>query len=292
MPRSVKAKALEALQRAAELARRGGLAAPVDAVSVALLERRARSGRSGSGEEPVLHELLESLGVREGCAVDIAACDGVTNSNSLALYTAGWSGLAVEGDAESFSRLARVHRQRPAVALARLWVSPDNVVPLLRAYDVPGDFELLSLDIDGYDHFVLAALLAEFRPRVVCAEINEMIPPPIKFAVRYDPSYRWQGGHFFGQSLSKLHELAEEHGYGLADLHYNNAFLVRDDGTGRSWLTPGEAYESGYLNRPDRLSRFPGNADVEEIHSLDVAGTIAFIEERFSEQAGKYVLSS
>jgi hypothetical protein len=289
--RPVKAITLDVLQRGADLARRGGLVAPVDAVSLALLERRARSGRSGSGEESVLSGLFETLGVSKGCAVDIAACDGVTNSNSLALFSAGWSGLAVEGDPESFSRLAGVHRKRPAVALARLWVSPDNVVPLLRAFGIPGDFEFLSLDIDGYDHFVLASLLAEFQPRVVCAEINEMVPPPIKFAVCYDPSYRWQGNHFFGQSLSQLYELAEGHGYGLAELHYNNAIFVRDDGGGRSWLTPVEAYESGYLNRPDRLSLFPGNADVEEIHSLDVTGQIAFIEERFAEQVGKYILS-
>ena len=109
----------------------------------------------------LLHGLLASLGVDEGCVVDIAACDGVTNSNSIGLYREGWRGLAVEGDADSFSRLAWIHRRSPAVALARLWVTPENVASLLRAYGVPDDFEVLSLDIDGYDHFVLAALLAE-----------------------------------------------------------------------------------------------------------------------------------
>lgn len=285
---AVRDGALGKLRGAVSLVRRS----LIEAGSGLLLDRRLGKGEIGSGEEVVLQELLRSLELHEGWVVDIAACDGVTNSNSLALYASGWGGLAVEGDPASFGRLAQVYRGSPGVQLARLWVSPENVVPILRAHSVPEEFEVLSLDIDGYDHFVLAAMLEEFRPLVICAEINEMIPPPIKFAVRYDPSYQWQGGHFFGQSLSKLAELGGSYGYGIADVHYNNAFLVRADRASRPCLTPDVAYRSGYLDRPDRLTRFPWNADVEEIHALDVAGKIAYIEERFSEQAGKYVLST
>jgi hypothetical protein len=287
----MKTRLAEALVRSAGWARRHGFEGLVDAISVSVLERRVQPGRSASDDESALHRLLASLGVDSGFMVDIAACDGVTNSNSLGLYRDGWRGLAVEGDGDSFSRLAWIHRRAPDVALARLWVTPHNVASLLRAYDVPDDFEVLNLDIDGYDHFVLAALLAERRPLVICAEINEAIPPPIKFTVRYDPAYRWEGGHFYGQSLSKLCELADAQGYALASLHYNNAFLVRTDRAAKPGLTPEAAYRSGYLDPPDRTTRFPWNAAVDELQSMSPADGLEFLRRRFAAHEGQYELS-
>ena len=257
--------------------------------------RRRLSGRppgasTDLGEENVIRRLLDGLGAPTGFAVDIAACDGVTRSNTRSLYDTGWAGLAVEGDPGRFASLARAYRPLPAVSLARQWVTPDNVAPLLHGHGAPREFAFLSLDIDGYDHFVLRALLEEFRPVLICAEINEKVPPPLKFTVLYDPDYAWAGGHFYGQSVSKLHELAQAFGYALVEQHYNNAFLVPVERGGLRGLSPEEAYASGYLDRPDRLERFPWNTDMEAIHALDPADQVAFLEQRFAQYRGQYEL--
>jgi len=254
--------------------------------------RRLRTGdHSSLGEQDVVRRLLGGVQVDHRHAVDIAACDGVTNSNTLALYESGWAGLAVEGDPARFAALARAYRRLPGVALARSWVTPENVVPLLHGHRVPREPGLLNLDIDGYDHFVLAALLEEFRPTILCAEINEKIPPPLKFTVRYDPDYVWAEDHFYGQSLSALHELATAYGYALVELHYNNAFLVPRERAAVPGLAPEEAYATGYLDRPDRLELFPWNADMEELHSLTPERQLEFVEERFAQYRGKFDLS-
>ena len=238
-----------------------------------------------------MRRLLGELEVEHRYAVDVAACDGVTNSNTLALYEAGWAGLAVEGDPARFAGLARAYRRLPRVALARAWVTPENVVALLHGHGAPHEPGFLNLDIDGYDHFVLAALLDDFRPTLLCAEINEKIPPPLKFTVRYDPAYVWAEDHFYGQSLATLHELATARDYALVELHYNNAFLVpRERAAGRG-LAPEEAYAQGYLDRPDRLRLFPWNADMEEVHSLEPEQQLAFVEERFAQYRGRFDLS-
>jgi hypothetical protein len=254
------------------LARRATHDAPVDEAALAL-------------------QLLAGAGVERGYAVDIAACDGVTKSNSLALYRQGWEGLAIEGDPESFARLARVYRGLPRVGLVRAWVSPGNVADLLRAAGVPRAFDFLSLDIDGYDHHVLAAVLEEFSPRLVCAEINEKIPPPLAFSVRYDPGYAWREDDFFGQSLSMLHGLCAPRGYALVAVHYNNAFYLSRDLPLPADLEPGEAYRAGYLDRPDRLERFPWNASWEPVHGLSDAEKAAFVRERFAAYEGQYDLT-
>jgi hypothetical protein len=241
-------------------------------------------------EAAVARRLLDRLGIHEGWAVDIAACDGVTKSNSLALYRDGWRGVAIEADPESFSRLARGYRALPRVALVRAWVTPSNVGGLLVACGVPEEFGFLSLDIDGYDHHVLAAVLETHRPRLICAEINEKIPPPLAFSVRYDPGYAWQANAFYGQSLSMLHGLCAPRGYALVELHYNNAFYQRRDLPLPADLEPGEAYRVGYLDRPDRLVRFPWNAEWDAVHALADEDKVRFVRDRFAAYEGQYDL--
>jgi hypothetical protein len=221
--------------------------------------------------------------------VDIGASDGVTMSNTFALFREGWDGLAVEAGATEFAALSRHYANFPQPSLARCKVTPDNVVPLLRAHAVPTEFGLLSLDIDGYDHFVLAEILREFRPSLVCAEINEKIPPPIKFTVLWRPDYAWRADHFFGQSLSQLHALCVLHRYALVELHYNNAFLVPVEKCAGPGLSPEEAYEAGYRSRPDRAQKFPWNADMEPLLEMSPERGVQFLNERFAARAGEFV---
>lgn len=265
------------------------------------LRNRALPARRGGDQQPpakfshldeevVLAQFLHRLGPVEKYAVDIGASDGVTMSNTFALFRDGWNGLAVEYDGARFARLATEHAEL-GTALARAKVTPLNVADLLRAYDVPSDFTFLSLDIDGYDYFVLQALLAAFRPKLICAEINEKIPPPLEFTVKWDPAFAWNGDHFYGQSIAQLGALVEESGYELLELHYNNAFLApRELGLGPS-LTPEDAYQRGYSGQPDRREKFPWNADVEHVLDMDPAEAEAFFLTFFQRYEGQFALT-
>ena len=57
----------------------------------------------------------------------------------------------------------------------------------------------------------IAVGLSDYRPRLICSEINEKIPPPIKFTVKYSPNHYWQGDHFYGQSISQLYKLCKKY---------------------------------------------------------------------------------
>jgi hypothetical protein len=263
-----------------------------------VIDQVARAGRRLAGrprgasvdEDAVVRRVLDAVGVTTGVAVDIAACDGITKSNTRALFRSGWEGLAVEGDPAKFASLARAYRPYAGVGLARVWVTPGNVASLLRAYGIPDGFDFLNLDIDGYDHFVLDALLTEYRPLVISAEVNEKIPPPVRFTVRYDPEHGWEQDHFYGQSIALLADLAANHDYDLVELSYNNAFLVPRERNERPALTAEEAYQVGYLDRPDRLCLFPWNEDMEPLHTLDTEGKLDFLRRYFARYEGRYDL--
>lgn len=255
-------------------------------------QRFRQSGFSNFDEELLLERFIAELlpADHSRTAVDIGAGDGMRGSNTYALFLAGWGGLGVEGDEKRARRLARAYKNLEGVVALHALATPANVVELLKAHNIPRELGVLSLDIDSYDYWVLDALLEAFRPRLVVTEINEKIPPPVKFVVGYDPDFRLQH-HFFGYGIASLEDLCERHGYALIALEYNNAFLAPRELRGVRALDAGTAYRNGYLERPDRRERFPNNSDMEALHSLAPAEAVAFLNRFFERHKGKYELS-
>jgi hypothetical protein len=256
-------------------------------------QRFRQSGFSNFDEERMLTEFVARLvpdDVQSRTAIDIGAGDGIRGSNTYALFRHGWRGVGFEGDERRARRLSRAYKNFDLVEARHALVTPANVVSLLREHDVPDDFGVLSLDIDSYDYWVLDSILERFRPRVVVTEINEKIPPPVRFVVRYDPGFRLQH-HFFGYSIASLEELCARHSYALLALEYNNAFIAPRELAGARTLDAATAYRRGYLERPDRRERFPRNHDMEALHSLKPAASIEFLDNFFARHKGKYELS-
>ncbi|MFT2008808.1 hypothetical protein ACMA1I_09055 [Pontibacter sp. 13R65] len=243
---------------------------------------------SNFGEEERINYFLEHLDHKK-IAVDIAAHDGVFMSNTYKLYKAGYSGLAVECDDVKFSSLASSYKKFGRVSLSKTLVYPDNVIKLLEGNEIPYDFGFLSFDIDGYDYFVLNELLKKYRPTLICAEINEKIPYPIKFTVRYDRNYMWEVNHFFGQSIGQLYTLCEKYDYDLVELYYNNVFLVpKEKNLSLTKLNPEEAYLNGYVNKSDRKKKFPYNKDVDVMLEMEPEEALKFLNIYFKKYEGKY----
>jgi hypothetical protein len=240
-------------------------------------------------EETIVRRLLSNVGGREWC-VDIGAGDGRTQSNSYRFFSEGWQGLALDADPNKFVELARGHSDHATVRLVRARVTPDNTVALLQAAEVPRDFGFLTIDIDGYDHFVLDTLLSAYRPALVCTEINEKIPPPLRFTVLCSEAYEWRGDHFYGQSIAQLETLLDRHGYALVELEYNNAFLMPSELAPRS-VTALQAYREGYPDRPDRREKLPWNADVEFLQAMSPEDAAVALRTRFAAYEGQYELS-
>ncbi len=264
----------------------------IGGVASQLVRRFRRKKFSNFNEEHLLRDFIAELLTPDTSrtAVDIGAGDGIKSSNTYALFRNGWTGVGIEGHHRRARLLVQAYKKLPGVAAHRGFVTPFNVVPLLESYSIEREFGVLSLDIDSYDYWVLDALLARFRPRLIVTEINEKIPPPVKFRVNYDPDFRLTH-HFFGYSIESLSELCARHGYSLIALEYNNAFLAPSELHGVRPLEVDDAYRRGYLERADRKERFRDNHDMEILHTLSSADALVFIKRFFARHEGKYDLS-
>lgn len=237
-----------------------------------------------------LKQVFEDLGLTQGYALDIGAHDGRNYSNTFHLYQQGWRGLAIECDPSIFARLASTYQVLPKVKVARIKITPENLLPLLAAYEVPKQFEFLSLDIDSYDHYVLAKLLEQYRPSFIACEINEVFAPPLRFSL-LPQGQMLPEKRFYGQSLAMLNDLALRHNYVIIKTHYMDAFLID-----RSYIqgeAPGleELFKTGMLDLklPTYYKDYP--FDVEALWQASPQQALEMVRTGYAEFAGQFVLS-
>lgn len=161
------------------------------------------------------------------------------------------------------------------------------------------DVFVLDVDIDGYDFYLTQAILeAGIRPIFLSLEVNEKIPPPIKFSVLYNEKYNGPTGHFYGMSISKAYELVE-YGYDLIQLFFASVILIRRDKNPYYTdnvaykrfkpRTPEELYQKQYLeNNLHELVDY--NSDVIHWHTLTGNDLKESINDFYAEYDGKYKL--
>lgn len=178
---------------------------------------------SQGGEDGVLARLFEMVGVHNRYFVEFGAWDGLHLSNTAHLrLEGGWSGLLMEGSDRADGDL--VKRER---------VDAENVEMLFARYDVPLEFDLLSIDIDGNDYWVWKAI-ENYSPRVVIVEYNVFFLAETAKTIAYDASHEWDKerfGLYHGASLAAFEKLAREKGYALihTESYCPNAIFVRRD---------------------------------------------------------------
>lgn len=200
------------------------------------LERRGFKVYSQTDEDGILQAIFERIGTTDRRFVEFGVGNGMEN-NTAYLLAQGWSGLWIEGSADSARQIGETFARPIAegrLALLNALVHPHSIDALLvrglEGLGGAGDIDLLSIDIDGNDHHVFAAMRA-IRPRVVVAEYNAKFHPPMRWVMPYNETHVWDGTDHFGASLSAYEDLYRERGYSLVGCNIGglNAFFVRSD---------------------------------------------------------------
>ena len=180
--------------------------------------------RTHHNEHIVIDKIFKELQVKtnEIFFLDIGAAEGVGMSNTYLLAAGGARGISIEFNPSKFAMMAVTYRELPNVRLAKNVVTPENVCPLIKGLDAPDVIDILSLDIDSYDYYVLESLLNKYEFKILCLEINPIFPIEIDFTVKY-PAQEWLGGNFQGMSLSLVYKILSKFDYYI--IHIDRAFV-------------------------------------------------------------------
>lgn len=224
--------------------------------------------------------------------VDIASSNGVSLSPVLPFFKTGSPGLCVEVDGQKFSELPYMYKNFPNVTLVKTKVTPANIAPLLLYANVPKDFDVLNIDIDSFDLDLATAILsADYRPSLRSIEINEKIPPPLYFNVKFSDEHQWHGSHFYGCSIIAASLELSKFNYFLVGLEGNNAlFQEPSPHTKLPRLDPSKAWTDGYKDREDAPTVFAHNSDVMFWLKLEPKEAERAIIEYFANYSGKFEL--
>jgi hypothetical protein len=186
---------------------------------------------SQSDEDGILHEILHRIGDGGRRFVEIGAGDGFEN-NTLFLLIQGWRGVWIEGSSRKVTGAKKHHEAEIAegrLQVVEQYATAANIDETIKRFS-PGELDVLSVDIDGNDYYVLGAIRA-VAPRVIVAEYNAKFPPDVRWIMEHNEAHRWDSTDYFGASLKALEILLLERGYLLVgcNLLGTNAFFVRKD---------------------------------------------------------------
>jgi hypothetical protein len=195
---------------------------------------------SQNDEDGIIQEIFARIGTVSKSFVEFGVETGMQN-NTLKLLLEGWNGLWLEGSEDYVrsiqTRFADVIAERRLHA-SQAFIDRDNINALIGTV-FQDDIDLISIDIDGNDIYILEALEI-VRPRVVVIEYNGKFPPPMNLAQVYNPTHRWRGTDYGGSSLVAITKVAERKGYALVGCNMTgiNAFFVRTDLLGDKFCPP------------------------------------------------------
>lgn len=195
---------------------------------------------SQGDEDGIIAEIFKRIGTTDRFFIEFGISE--LENNSLALLIQDWKGVWIEADAKIVRNVKKrfsdlIHEQRLRIEHAN--ITCDNIEAIFQKLKVPGEFDLLSIDIDGNDYWVWKAI-ANYRPRVVVIEYNAMFRPDIKWVMKYNPLHRHNGTSYYGASIKSLETLGFKKGYRLVGCNFGgvNAFFVREDLVKDKFLEP------------------------------------------------------
>lgn len=191
------------------------------------------SGFSQNGEDGIIDYLCHRLLSRNRYFVEIGCGSGLENNTSWLALGKRYGGLMIDADPEKAARCAQVLRRLNwALDVAAIAVSRRTIPDVERRLLIL-DPDVFSLDIDGIDYHVAAALLERgFRPKIVVVEYNSAYGPDRSVTVPeqeiFDRRREHPTGLYYGASITAWRRLLNSFGYRFITVEQNgvNAFFV------------------------------------------------------------------
>jgi hypothetical protein len=134
----------------------------------------------------------------------------------------------IEGVKERYENLLNLQKKHNKLVCINRFVTLDGdgtLDKILQETDIPKDFDLLSIDIDGDDYHIYKSL-NNYKPKVIIIEINIKNKPDVR-KINKIGSPILPG--VSGTSILSMTELAKEKGYSLVANISCNAVYVRDE---------------------------------------------------------------
>lgn len=173
------------------------------------------------GEDGIIRQIFNLIGIEYNHCCEFGAVDGFTLSNTAYLFTNGMEATLIEADIELFKKLkTNVSAYKCTTLNYRIGKDHglDSLDYIFDTEKLNKNLDLLSIDVDGNDYYILESL-KNINARVILCEYNPTIPYFMDMYGDYPSN--------FGASVSALNRIAENKGYFLACLTDANCIFIK-----------------------------------------------------------------
>ena len=181
------------------------------------------------GEEGIILEICKRLNIEfnNKWVCEFGAWDGINCSNTFYfIKNFNCNGIYIEGDKERYKNLIKTSNLseiKGKIISINKFVN-NNLDNILSDTNIPEDFLILSIDVDGIDYHIWKAC-EKYKPIIVIIEIDSGIPPPLEhiYGEKNNTGLVIQGTTFQSMLI-----LGEKKGYKFV-CHTGNMIFVRED---------------------------------------------------------------
>lgn len=185
-------------------------------------------------EDGIIEEIFNRIGATtyKFCEIGVGGIQNLEN-NTIQLLMKGWKGIWLEANDKNCKEIRSylnenvgIHEQ---LELIEGYVTPQNINELVDIHALD-QIDLLSIDIDSFDYYVLDKF-QNLNARCVVLEYNAKFPASLDWVVNLnDPTVSGKTSNF-GASLAAYRRMMKEKNYELVGcgLTGANAYFVRSD---------------------------------------------------------------
>lgn len=196
-------------------------------------------------EDGILLYIFSVIGTTNRRVVEICAGDGINCNAANLIVNHGWEGLLFDGEKYSIQKGTEYYAKHPSTflfppKLKHAWLTRDNINHMISDSGFTGEIDLLSLDIDGNDYYLMDAI-SVIKPRVIICETHNVIPGDLALTIPYKEDFYFLDGkqnpEFRSVSLLAMQQLLKKKGYRLIGSHrfgFNAIFML--SGTGETYF--------------------------------------------------------
>ena len=177
------------------------------------------------GQDGVIEKIFDIIGTTNKYFVEFGSSGNDSGmGNTAYLRRHGFNGLLMDGSERPYNN--DVNDKKYDVKIE--FITSSNINKLFKKYNVPEEFDFLSIDIDGQDFHVWNKL-ENYSPRVVSIEMNYHILPGKDYVMHLHDNHVWGGNEWYGSSITSLKKLGNKKGYSLVCTCMSDAIFIRND---------------------------------------------------------------
>ena len=189
---------------------------------------------SQNNEDAILEYLILSLKLNNIKFVEIGTGDYVESNTRYIYEKYNCDGLIIDNTSNLASKVSKqLDIWKGNLAIEENFVNKDNINKLINKYFNKKKIDILSLDLDGIDYWILNELPEDIS-KIIVAEYNPYFGAELEITIPYSENFIRSELHSsnlcWGMSLKALINLMEDKGFNFVGSNSlrNNAFVKNE----------------------------------------------------------------